>query len=219
MFRNLIALGPGLALTLALASGAANSAEPISMNPTSMSPTAMSPPAALIKVVSSRQVSVMHQDLEIGVSYALFTRNFEAILGRFDPTVSAVLASDPAAAQARIRQMEGEQGLMIFAVQNHGALFALAGAQRNARRYHVGNPGIAFQMTRHDIRTGLYAPLSVLVYEATPGTVRVEFDQPSTLFGQFGDADVLAVARALDGKLEKVIERAAMLAARQQAGQ
>ncbi|EHP44287.1 hypothetical protein OR16_03412 [Cupriavidus basilensis OR16] len=214
MFRNLIILGPGLALTLALASGAASSGEPITMKP-----TAMPPPSALIKLVSSRQVSVTHQDLEIEVSYAAFTRNFEAILGRFDPTVSATLASDPAAAQARIRQMEGEQGLMIFAVQNHGALFALAGAQRHAKRYHVGNPGIAFQMTRHDIRAGLYAPLSVLVYEAKPGAVRVEFDQPSTLFGQFGDADVLAVARALDGKLEKVIEHAAMLAVSQQPGQ
>ncbi|KJK24246.1 hypothetical protein UB46_11755 [Burkholderiaceae bacterium 16] len=173
----------------------------------------------MIKFASSRQVSVTHEDLEISVGYEHFTRNFEAILGRFDPTVSAALASDPVAAEARIRQMEGEQGLMIFAVQNHGALFALAGAQRKARRYHVGNPRIAFQMTRHDIRAGLYAPLSVLVYEARPGAVRVEFDQPSTLFGQFGDADVLAVARALDSKLQKVIEHAALLAAQQQAGQ
>jgi uncharacterized protein (DUF302 family) len=213
MTRNLKqALAPGLALTLVLAGGAAICGEP-----SSMKPAALTPPA-LVKA-KSRQVSVTHEDLEISVSYELFTRNFEAILGRFDPTVSAALASDPIAAQARIRQMEGEQGLMIFAVQNHGALFALAGAQRKARRYHVGNPRIAFEMTRHDIRAGLYAPLSVLVYEATPGAVRVEFDQPSTLFGQFGDADVLAVARALDGKLEKAIEHAARLAAQQQASQ
>jgi len=155
------------------------------------------------------------QTLELRASYEDFTRSFEAILGRYDPAVMASLASDPHAAEANIARMEGEQGLMIFAVQNHGALFAMVGSHRKARRYHVGNPRIALQMTSLDIRAGLYAPLSVLVYESEPGVAKVDFDQPSTLFGQFGNPGVTAIALELDRKLENVIERARLLAASQ----
>lgn len=161
----------------------------------------------------SQPVSIVHKTLALHVDYEDFTRSFEAILGRFDPAaLASLLASDPGAADARIARMEGEQGLMIFAAQNHGALFAMTGSPRKAKRYHVGNPRIALQMTRLDIRAGLYAPLSVLVYEAEPGVVNVDFDQPSTLFGQFGKTAVTAIGLTLDRKLEAVIERAALLA-------
>lgn len=163
---------------------------------------------------TSRLVNVTHTTLDIRVGFDLFTQHFESLLGRYDPSVSKLFATDPSAAEARLVQMEGEQGLMIFTVQNHGALLALAGGPGHAKRYHVGNPRIALQMTKHDIRTGLYAPLSLMVYEPTPGLVRVEFDEPSTLLGQFDNADVAVVGHALDGKLLTVITHAAQLAAR-----
>ncbi|WP_454735715.1 DUF302 domain-containing protein [Cupriavidus necator] len=163
----------------------------------------------------SQSVSIVHRTLELRVDYDAFTRSFESILGKFDRAVMASLASDPEGADARMARMEGEQGLMIFAAQDHGALFAMTGSQRKARRYHVGNPRIALQMTSLDIRAGLYAPLSVLVYETEPGVVRVDFDQPSTLFGQFGNPTVTAIGLALDRKLEIVIQRATQLAAQQ----
>ena len=101
------------------------------------------------------------------------------MLGRFDPTVEPELTVDPSAARARINAMAGEAGLMMFDRQNHGALLALVGKKAKAKRYFVGNPLIAIQMTQHDIRAGLYAPLSVLVYEIGPTQTRVEFDRPS----------------------------------------
>ncbi|CAD6550584.1 hypothetical protein LMG27952_05031 [Paraburkholderia hiiakae] len=164
---------------------------------------------------SATEIQVTHICLDIKVDFDPFTRHLEALLGRFDPaSLKALLQTDPAEADTRLKQMEGDQGLMIFSMQNHGMLFSLAGIQRHAIRYILGNPRIAFQMTRHDIRAGLYAPLSVLVYEVAPGIVRVEYDQPSSLFGQFGNADVAAVGRELDGKLANVIEHAAQLATR-----
>jgi uncharacterized protein (DUF302 family) len=168
----------------------------------------------LIRTSAARPVEIIHTSLEIAVDFEPFTQHLEALLGRYDPSaVKQLVATDPATADARLAQMEGEEGLMIFMVQNHGALLNLAGAPRRAKRYHVGNPRIALQMTRFDIRAGLYAPLSMLVYETGPGTVRVEFDQPSTLFGQFGNADIAAVGRELDGKLARVIGHAARLTA------
>lgn len=64
-------------------------------------------------------------------------------------------------------------------------------------------------MTRHDLRAALYAPLRVLVFENARGDTVVEFDQPSSLFGQFGNAEVTAVGQALDAKLARAIEIAA----------
>jgi uncharacterized protein (DUF302 family) len=81
----------------------------------------------------------------------------------------------------------------------------LAGQERKAVQYVVGNPLFAFQMTQHDIRAGLYAPLRVLLYENGEGKTCLEYDRPSSLFGQFGHAVVTEVATMLDRKLEQLV--------------
>jgi uncharacterized protein (DUF302 family) len=63
-------------------------------------------------------------------------------------------------------------------------------------------------MTEYDIRAALYAPLRVLVYEDTQSKVHVEYDLPSSLFGQFHDAKVDVVARELDEKLSQLVKKA-----------
>lgn len=158
----------------------------------------------------SRQsdIKVIHEAIDVPVSFDAFTSRLEGLVGRFDPAVERTLAEDAVAAKQRIEAMEGEQGLMLFGIQNHGGLFALRGERRKAKRYHIGNPLIAFQMTQHDIRAALYAPLTVLVYETAPTAVRVEFDRPSSLFGQFGNQAVTEVAAGLDVKLGALIEKA-----------
>jgi|SRR5712692_9985816 len=65
---------------------------------------------------------------------------------------------------------------------------------------------------RHDIRAGLYAPLTLLIYEKGPSTVLAEYDLPSSVFGQFDNPAVTSVATELDTKLRKAIEAAARLA-------
>jgi uncharacterized protein (DUF302 family) len=104
--------------------------------------------------------------------------------------------------------MVGPSGFMLFQTSNHGALLHLAGQTKKAAQYIVGNPLFAFQMTRHDIRAGLYAPLRVLLYEDEEGKTRVEYDRPSSLFGQFGNAKVTEVAAMLDRKLEQLVAQA-----------
>jgi len=80
-----------------------------------------------------------------------------------------------------------------------------------AKQYLIGNPLTAIQMSRHDLRAALYAPLRVLVYEDDRQRTVIEYDQPSSLFGQFGNAEVTSVGASLDRKLEAVIRRAAEL--------
>ena len=63
-------------------------------------------------------------------------------------------------------------------------------------------------MTQHDIRAGLYAPLRVLLYENEDGKPCVEYDKPSSLFGQFGDDRISPTAAMLDQKLEALVSAA-----------
>ena len=65
------------------------------------------------------------------------------------------------------------------------------------------------------ISAGLYAPLSVLVYQVAENRIRVEFDQPSSLFGQFGNAAVTVIGRGLDDKLQRLIGKAIQMASAQ----
>jgi uncharacterized protein (DUF302 family) len=60
-------------------------------------------------------------------------------------------------------------------------------------------------MTRHHVGAGLYAPLRLLVYEDGPGKTCLEYDKPSSLFGQFHDGRIDAVAAMLDRKMEELV--------------
>jgi uncharacterized protein (DUF302 family) len=64
-------------------------------------------------------------------------------------------------------------------------------------------------MTQHELPASLYAPLRVVLYENEDGHAVFEYDHPSSLFGQFEDERVTAVARELDAKLESALIKAA----------
>lgn len=64
-------------------------------------------------------------------------------------------------------------------------------------QYLLGNPLFAVEMTRYAIGAALYAPLRVLIYETEEGQTCVEYDLPSSLFGQFGDEHVDQMAELL----------------------
>jgi len=131
-------------------------------------------------------------------------------MGKFDPIVDEELRrrADSESVRARLEGMAGPSGFMLFGTQNHGALLRLARQERKAVQYVVGNPLFALQMTQHDIRASLYAPLRVLLYENEEGNTCVEYDRPSSLFGQFGNASVTEVATMLDRKLEQLVAEA-----------
>ncbi len=130
--------------------------------------------------------------------------DFERQLGRFDADAytSLVAGENAETARTKIEAMAGPSGLMVFAIYDHGALLRVAGLTRKAVQYVVGNPLDAMQMTQHAIGASLYAPLRVLLYENDEGKACVEYDRPSSLFGQFGDDRIAEVASSLDKKLE-----------------
>ena len=156
------------------------------------------------------KVTIEHVHVETEKPFAEVAAALEARMGKFDPSVYDQLrnGTDPEAIRKHLEQMAGPSGFMLFRTSDHGALLRLAGQTRKAVQYLLGNPLFALQMTRHDIRAGLYAPLRVLVYEDEGGKTCVEYDRPSSLFGQFGNAGVTEVATMLDRKLEQLVAEA-----------
>jgi uncharacterized protein (DUF302 family) len=153
---------------------------------------------------------VDHVHLTTDKPFEEVAQAFERQLGRFDPDVFQTIAAggDAEGAKARIEAMAGPSGFMLFGTTDHGALLRLAGQQRKAIQYVVGNPLFALQMTQHDLRASLYAPLRVLLYEDEGGRTCLEYDKPSSLFGQFSDDRIAPVASMLDRKLEALVAAA-----------
>ena len=160
--------------------------------------------------MSESRFMVDHVRLESDQPFEDVAKAFERQLGRFDPDVAKPLIAggDIEEARAKIEAMAGPSGLMLFGTQDHGALLRLAGQKRKAIQYVVDNPLVALQMTQHDIRAGLYAPLRVLLYEDERGRTCLEYDRPSSLFGQFNDDRIAPVAAMLDRKLEDLVTTA-----------
>jgi uncharacterized protein (DUF302 family) len=156
------------------------------------------------------KVAIEHVQVATEKPFVDVAAALEARLGRFDQAVYEELRSgaDPEAVRTRLEGMAGPSGLMLFRTSDHGALLRLAGQTRKAVQYLLGNPLFAVRMTQHDIRAGLYAPLRVLLYEDETGKTCIEYDKPSTLFGQFGNAKVTEVAAMLDRKLEQLVAEA-----------
>jgi uncharacterized protein (DUF302 family) len=159
--------------------------------------------------VNDSRFVVDHVRLETNKPFEEVAKALERQLGTFDPDVrrAAAESGDTEAAKARIEAMAEPSGFMLFGANDHGSLLRLAGQNRKAVQYVVGNPLFALQMTQHDMRAGLYAPLRVLIYENEEGTC-VEYDRPSSLFGQFGNDRISPTAAMLDRKLEALVAAA-----------
>lgn len=110
----------------------------------------------------------------------------------------------------RLKQrLDAAAKLSIFLKRNHGMLLGIFGDARHAMQYEIGNPLTAMAMTRYQLGAANYAPLRAVVFEDDTGGARIEYDLPSSLFGQFGDERVTEVARGLDVALMSALCSAA----------
>ena len=156
------------------------------------------------------RITVEHVHVVAEKPFDQVTRAFERQLGKFDEETYKSLAAgeDVDKARAKLEAMVGPSGFMLFRTSDHGTLLRLVGQKKKAVQYLVGNPLFAIQMTQHDIRASLYAPLRVLIYENEQGKTCLEYDRAASLFGQFGNAKVTDVANMLDRKMEQLVAKA-----------
>jgi uncharacterized protein (DUF302 family) len=158
-------------------------------------------------VITQQTIQVEHVRIEAAKPFADVKAALEDLVPPLDPGILGLLQRGETE-RAR-SELERLPALSIFDSRDHGALLRIAGQSRKAVQYEIGNPLTATRMTQHQLPAALYAPLRVDLYENEAGHAVFEYDRPSSLFGQFGDERVTAVARELDASLERVLAQAA----------
>lgn len=157
--------------------------------------------------MSRRAIEVTHVVIESQKAAADVRASLETLIPPIDQEIPLLL-SDRVTDRLKQR-LEAAPELSIFLKRDHGAVLGLYGKARDAVQYEIGNPLTASTMTRYRLAAGLYAPLRVIIYEKSDGGSCIEYDLPSSLFGQFGDDRVMEVAHGLDVALARALSIAA----------
>jgi hypothetical protein len=105
-----------------------------------------------------------------------------------------------------LASINGPLGLMRFWKLDYAAILAGSGTPGRSFGYLIGNQTIAEQMIRHEPEVVLYAPLRAAIYEGSDRPLFFVIDQPSALFGSFGNADITEVGRRLDGLVATLLD-------------
>jgi uncharacterized protein (DUF302 family) len=158
-------------------------------------------------IITERTVQVEHVRIKSTKPFAEVKAALETSVPQLDTGIFGLLQRGESE-RAR-RELEQGPQLSIFNSRDHGGLLQITGQPRKAVQYDIGNPLTATRMTQHRLPASLYAPLRVVLYENEAGHATFEYDRSSSLFGQFGDERVTAVARELDASLEGVLVKAA----------
>jgi uncharacterized protein (DUF302 family) len=156
--------------------------------------------------ISRKTVELDHITVTSTTSFATAKAALEGLLRTIVPGITVLLRYGESD-RAR-KELERGPELAIFQSRDHGALLQITGRPRKAIQYDIGNPLTASRMTRHQLAAALYAPFRVILYENDDGRATFEYDQPSSLFGQFGDERVTVVARGLDDAIARVLREA-----------
>lgn len=156
---------------------------------------------------SSKSFTVEHVTRVCEASFDEVHASILAACPTLDPNLVLILQAR--AVDEIARRREAGPNLWLFLTRDHGGLLAAERRPGKAIQYEIGNPLTAERMTRHQLPAALYAPLRVLLYEDNDGRAILEYDRPSSLFGQFEDDEVDAVGRELDEELESVLLSAA----------
>ena len=152
-------------------------------------------------------IHVEHVVIETSKSYTRVQAEIERLMPPIDAEL-AVLLQDGLTDRLKQR-LDAAAELSIFLKRNHGMLLGVFGDARHAMQYELGHPLTAMAMTRYQLGAANYAPLRAVVFEDDAGGARIEYDLPSSLFGQFGDERVTEVARGLDVALMSALCSAA----------
>jgi uncharacterized protein (DUF302 family) len=158
--------------------------------------------------VSNTSVVMDHVTIETSTRYQLVTSRLNDEVKRFDESYRKLLEEDRIdELRAKLTQGLEPDGFMIHFVAEQGSLLALEGRPQQGSVYYLGNVVAAARMTKLNFSAALYAPLRLNVYENAHGGTTFEYDEPSTQFGQFHNADIDKVAQSLDDRLLRLIKK------------
>jgi uncharacterized protein (DUF302 family) len=163
--------------------------------------------------MQTRQVNVHRWSITSSKPFDVVVASVEEAIGR--PNMVEFAANMNAATTRE--QMEkvvhdsiSEIGLMEFTRLDHGAVLAKAGIDGNPKsvRLIMGNPLIMQSMARLVPDAGSYAPVTVLI-DQRPDGVHLSYDEIASFLTVYGNTEALKIARDLDAKIKRLLEKAA----------
>ena len=173
--------------------------------------SAQTPNSAAVSgsIIQRKSILVEHIRIDSIRRYDDVQAALEA-LPKFDNRIRGLLRDGEIdRVRSELQAIQGDAHLIIFSIAAHGDWLQIVSGKRKAAQYVIGNVLVSTQMTRHRLAAELYAPLRVMLYENDEGTATIEYDRPSTLFGQYGDERVTVVAKELDRQIYDVLIHAA----------
>ncbi|MEX3969622.1 DUF302 domain-containing protein [Paraburkholderia caribensis] len=154
------------------------------------------------------QISVEHVTIETQRSFEDVVKAFESQVGSLEVQGwhGVEEATDRNSFEKSLTNFLGPSGFTRFLTVDHGRWMALFGKPCKFMMYTIGNPLIAFTMTKHEIEAGLDVPVRVAIYEHETGETRFVYNTPSSLMSSLKNKDAQYAAIALDNKLEELAE-------------
>lgn len=112
-----------------------------------------------------------------------------------------------------VKATAGSHDFMNFYEMSHGTWISLFGVGDGlkVRRVVLGNPLIAITMLRHDLESGLFLPVELLLVENEDRTsTKVIYDLPSALVTAVNEnAALMDAAKVLDDRLAVLVDHIA----------
>jgi hypothetical protein len=116
-----------------------------------------------------------------------------------------VAAGDGAALRAFLERSAPGISFNVFLSLDQGGAMSLLGTPLKSRFYLVGNALIAQRMFALEPAAGLSAPVRIVVSEAADGFTHIDYNEPTSIFGQFPSLRESPVPPMLDEKLREAL--------------
>jgi hypothetical protein len=148
---------------------------------------------------------VRRLDVALPLPYDRAVRRYEELVPTADLARFGQLATWDAVLE--LAEINAPHGFMIYWRSDVTAMMAGSPSGWKCVEYLMGNHTIAERMFRHDPAAMLHAPLRTVIYADTEGNTRFVVDQPSTLFGSYGNPTIAEVGRELDRLVANLLTR------------
>ena len=163
--------------------------------------------------VATKRITIERFSITSTKSFAEVVSAIAAQVGHPDITkfYSAIQkAEDDLELQRLVDSAVGPTDLMEFMRLDQGIVLRreLGPGAPKVMRLLIGNPLIMRKMVKRVPDAGSYAPVTILIDERRDG-VYLSYDRMSGLIAEYGNAEALEVAEALDRKVEGLLMVAA----------
>jgi hypothetical protein len=153
-------------------------------------------------VPHSRTRNIRRHRVALPLPYEAATLRLAELVPEVDTPRFGQLASRAAVEELAV--INAPHGLMRYWTRN--TIIVMATDWR-CTEYLIGNHVIAEQAFRHTPAVIPDLTLHAALYAAERGQVFLEFDQPGSLLGDYGEAEITAVGTEFDGYLAELVRR------------